>query len=98
MGANIYHLNFCGIKYRIHGLNNHYGKKFDLRYFFQRECHIEQLFNIILTKNHIILSSTMLYLEFLSNGNRLKYAKITLLTHFVWIKKILLLIKILFKP
>lgn len=99
VGANVYHLNFLGIKYRIHGANGHYGKNVDmnLNYRFKREIRIERLFKHILTKNHIVLSHSILYLEFLSNGNRLKYAKITLLTHFVLIRKCLLLLRILLK-
>lgn len=97
-GANVYHLDFYGITYRIHGMNNHYGKQFDSAYFFKRELYIEQLFATILERNHINFSSAMLYFEFLSNGNRLKYAKIVLMSDFVLLKKCILLLKILCKP
>ena len=97
VGACIYHLDFYGIIYRIHQSNNHYGKHFDLHYLYKRELNIERLFTHILTKNRIILSVSTLYLEFLSNGNRLKYAKITLLTPFTFVRKCLLLVRILCK-
>lgn len=93
--ANIYNLDFYGIRYRIHGQNNHYGKNFDYNYLFKREISIDRLFEFIINKNKIHFSTSSLYLEFLSNKERWKYIKITLFTPFSFFKKLMLIARIL---
>lgn len=95
VGANIGYLDIYGIKYRIHSTNNHYGKTFDNAYLFRRELNIEKMFALIMSKNNIILSATSLYLEFLSNKEKTKYIKITLLSNLHIIQKIKLIGRIL---
>ncbi|RDU58622.1 glycosyltransferase family 2 protein [Helicobacter sp. MIT 99-5507] len=93
--ANIYNLDFYGIKYRIHGQNNHYGKNFDFNYLFKREISIERLFRFLINKNKIYFSTSSLYLEFLSNKEKWKYIKITLYTPFSFFRKLMLIARIL---
>ena len=93
--ANIYNLDFYGIKYRIHGQNNHYGKSFDCNYLFKREINIERLFAFLIDKNKIYFSTSSLYLEFLSNKEKWKYIKITLCAPFSLFRKITLILRIL---
>lgn len=94
-GANIYFLDFYGIKYRIHGQNNHYGKKFDTHYLFKRELSISKLFDFLINKNTIRFSASSLYLEFLLSKEKTKYIRITLLTPIPVIQKITLILRIL---
>lgn len=97
VGAKIYHMQDFGIKYRIHGKNNHCGKSFSNGYLFKRELNIQRMFNFIIEKNAIRFSSFSLYLEFLSNGNKLRYIKIALLADFSIFNKIPLILRILKK-
>lgn len=95
VGGNIYHLQFIGVKYRIHTDNNHFGKAFGNEYLFKRELCIERMFEIIMRKNLIRFSASSLYMEFLSNFLALKYIKITLLSKLSIYQKILLILRIL---
>lgn len=98
IGGNIYHLDFYGITYRIHGENNHYSKDYNNAYLFKRELAIERLFKILLERNHIYFSTSSLYLEFLNANTKhkkRKYLKITLLSKLSIFHKIGLIIRIL---
>ncbi|MGX2982187.1 glycosyltransferase family 2 protein [Helicobacter sp. 23-1045] len=98
VGANIYHLDFYGISYRIHGENNYNGKKFDNAYLFRREIALSKLFEILRSKNHIFFSPSSLYLEFLNSRTahkKRKYIKITLLSNLSIFHKMGLIFRIL---
>ena len=70
VGAKKYFFGGAAIKYRVHGSNNFFGKSFNADYCFKRSLAINRMFNMILRKNHINITSDLLLKEFTSNPEK----------------------------
>lgn len=70
VGAKKYFFGDAAIKYRVHGSNNFFGKRFNADYCFKRSLAINRMFNMVLSKNYINITSDILIKESSSNPER----------------------------
>lgn len=89
VGAKIFHLDFKGIYYRIHGSNNHCGKLFNAKYEFQRRLHVMKLFHTLIDRHKIIFNYDLFCAELSSKPNSLivRYKKMIRSTDFKCFQK-----------